>query len=190
MNFAGIKNSTTGVITMKKKQFIIILLVLAFVMPVAMAAITYYFGTFQMGGTIAYSDVYFTNGDDTSAITGTIGTNETTFTATALPMVAGVEVYVDEAVNITNGGSAAHSVTLALLSEDFGTEVIEVKVILVEADGTEHNAVVLDTSGTATTSSTTQSIPNGAEWAVKIYIHLEDDAETASRTLSLTLSYT
>jgi len=175
---------------MKKKQFIIMLLMLAFVMPVAMAAITYYFGTFSMGGNIAHSDVYFTSGDDTSAITGTIGTNETTFTATGLPMVAGVDVIITEAVNITNGGGAAHSVTLALASEDFGAECTLIEISLVDIDGTEYHAVVLDGTGNPTTSSTTQSIPAGEEWTVKIEIHLDDDAEVASRTITLTLSYT
>jgi hypothetical protein len=175
---------------MKKKQFIILLLALAFVMPVAMATITYYFGTFSMSGNIAHSAVYFTSGDDTSAISGTIGTNETTFTATGLPMVAGVDIIINEAVNITNGGGSAHSVTLALASENFGSECTQIKVTLVDIDGTEYDAVVINDAGTATTSSTTQSIPAGEEWAVKIEIHLDDDAGVAARTITLTLSYT
>ncbi len=125
-------------------------------MPVAMAAVTYYLGTFSMGGTIAYSDVYFTNGDDTSAITGVIGTNETSFTATTLPMVPGVNIIIQEAVNITNGDSSAHTITLALATENFGADCKDIKVILVKADGSEVNAVVLNDAGVATTSSATE----------------------------------
>ena len=176
---------------MKKKQFFILLFILSFVMPVAFASITYYLGTFSMSGTIATSDVYFTSGDDTSAISGTIGTNTSSFTATALPLVAGVNVIVTEAVNITNGDSSSHSVTLALSTENFGSECTQIKVILVEDDGsTEHDAVVIDTSGTATTSSTTQTIPAGEDWIVKLEIELDADATAVARSITLTLSYT
>jgi len=143
-----------------------------------------------MSGTIATSDVYFTAGDDTGTISGTIGTNASSFTATALPLVAGVNVIVTEAVNITNGGSS-HSVTLALSTENFGSECTQIKVILVEDDGTtEHDAVIIDTNGDNTTSSTTQTIPAGEEWIVKLEIELDADATAVARSITLTLSYT
>ena len=163
---------------------------LAFVMPVAMAAITYYFGTFQMSGTIAASKVLFTDGADTSAIGGTVGTGNATFTATGLPMVAGVDIIIDQAVKIKNIDSIAHGVTLAWTSDTFAAECTLIRVILVAPNATEYEAVVLDGSGAVTTTSTSVNMINGTVWVVKIEIHLDDDASVAARAIVLQLSYT
>ena len=171
----------------KKKKFLLATLVLAIILPYVSASIIYYMDS-SFSNTIGTSDIKFTSGADTSSISGTIGANGSSFTATGLPLIAGVEARVSIAVNITNTIASSRTINLQLNTEDFGTELTQLKVYLVEVDGTEHLAVELDGSGTATTSTSgDQTIPASSIWSVKIITEMDPTAAATSKTLSLLL---
>lgn len=116
---------------------------------------------------VAVPDIIFTTGSDTGSIGGSIGTNGTTFTATAVPLGVGSNVTIQEAVNLTNTDAVnPHSIIGAeVLSEDFGSSLNKLSIyvnngtrqLFISLDGT--GAVVYEFSGTL-------SMPASAEWSI------------------------
>lgn len=174
----------------KKKYFLLLFLLLSFAIPVTMAAVTYYLD-FSASGTVSEAVVQFTSAGDTSSISGSIGSNGSSFTTSSLPLVAGVEIIIDEAVNITNSDSSAHTITFELLTEDFGTDCTNITIAIVEADGTENLAIYIDGSGVVQTSSSGGlSLPASTDWAVKMYITMDAGIDALARSITCHLSYT
>lgn len=114
-------------------------------------------------------NIIFTSASDTSSISGTVGSNGTTFTATAVPLGVGSNITVQEAVGLTNtDASNPHDITaVVVLSEDFGSTLNQLSIYA--TDGTRKTLLSLDTNGDAVYQfSGTLSIPASAVWTVII----------------------
>ena len=132
--------------------------------------------------------IIFTTGADTSSITGTIGLNGTTFTATAVPLEVGANVTIEQAVNLTNtdGGSSHDIIGAEVASEDFGAE-LDVLGIYVY-NGTRYLLLSLDDSGDVVYEfSGTLSMPASAEWSMIIEGCYDDGTVAGTNTITFNI---
>jgi len=165
---------------MDKKRFYIafVFLMTTLCVPVATGLVYYFLSGTLYTTTSQPATVIFTAGYDTSSIGGSITANGSAFLCT-IPIYASVGVFIDEAVNITNTDSSSHSITLMLDQENFTSDVKNVSIWMVKPDGTKYLSIELDDSGSATTSqSSTVTIPANTDFAVKVYIEMDDDDAT------------
>jgi hypothetical protein len=125
--------------------------------------------------------IIFTSGSDTSSISGTIGSNGTTFTATAVPLEVGSNVTIPEAVNLTNtdAGSAHDIIGAEVLSEDFASELDNLSIYVY--NGTRYLLISLDGTGAVTYEySGTLSMPASAEWSIIVEGCYDDGTATGT----------
>ena len=137
---------------------------------------------------VTVPNIIFTDGSDTSAISGTVGSNGTTFTATAVPLEVGANVTIQEAVNLTNtdSGSSHDIVGAEVVSEDFGTELDALSIYAY--NGTRYLLISLDGTGAVTYEfSGTLSMPASAVWSVIIEGAYDDGTASGSNTISFNL---
>jgi hypothetical protein len=126
-------------------------------------------------------NIIFVSGEDTGSIGGSIGLNGTIFTATTVPLGAGSNITIEQAVRINNTDTSAHNVTGAqVVTEDYGTELNKLSIYL--SDGaTRYLLVNLNTSGVVTYEfSSNITIP--AATAYDVIIEGMYDDGTASGT--------
>ena len=145
--------------------------------------------------TIGTAEVKFIAGANTTTMGGSdaINTAGTTVTFDQIPNIKpNAETTYEQAVNITNGGSAAKNITLTLESTtgNFSTNFDYLNITIIAANGTElGNDIQLVSSGTnVTTSGTISSITNGETWTVRWIINTKADAvngESFSVTLKV-----
>ncbi len=163
-------------------------LVLLSVLMVSFAsAATIYTLTATLTTTATVPNIIFTTGSDTGSISGSIGSNGTTFTATAVPLAVGSNVTIQEAVNLTNtdAGSSHDIVGAEVLSEDFGTEIDVLSIYVY--NGTRYLLISVDGTGAVTYEfSGTLSMPASAVWSVIVEGCYDDG--TASGTTN-TISF-
>ena len=130
-------------------------------------------------------NIIFTDGSDTSSISGTVGSNGTTFTATAVPLEVGSNVTIQEAVNLTNtDGVNPHDIVgVEVLSEDFGAELDVLSIYVY--NGTRYLLMSLDGTGAVTYEfSGTLSMPASAVWSIIIEGAYDDGTASGSNTIS------
>jgi hypothetical protein len=149
------------------------------------SAATIYTLTATITTQVTVPNIIFASGSDTSAISGTIGTNGTTFTATAVPLAVGSNVTIQEAVRLNNTDATnPHDITGAeVLSEDFGAELTALTIYVY--NGTRYRLLSIDGTGTTTYEfSGTLSMPASASWTVIIEGAYDDGTTSGSNTLS------
>ena len=143
--------------------------------------------------TIGTAGVKFVAGANTTTMGGgnAINAAGTTVTFGQIPNIEPSQtVTYDQAVNITNGGSAAKNITLTLdsITGNFSTNFDYLNITIIAANGTAlGNSVELVSSGTnVTTSGVISSITNGETWTVRWIMNTKASA-TIGESISVTL---
>jgi len=132
--------------------------------------------------------IIFTTGADTGSITGTIGLNGTTFTATNVPLEVGANVTIEQVVNLTNtdGGSSHDIIGAEVASEDFGAELYVLGIYVY--NGTRYLLLSLDDSGDVVYEfSGTLSMPASAEWSMIIEGCYDDGTVAGTNTITFNI---
>jgi hypothetical protein len=137
------------------------------------------------------SPVILSNGDDTSTCGGSLSTNATQVTFTSIPLAVESNITITELVNVTNGDTSAHDVSISVNSEDFGTSLSTLSLYLVSPSSTETLVIQLDDSGDVTTEDITVSVPASEEYAIKLIGCYDSGTSTLeSNTMTLALQVT
>lgn len=168
----------------KKVAFGVAFVVLALLIPMTSATITYLTrGSFNR--TIAAPDVIFKTGADTTGISGSITADGSTFSATGLPLVSGTQVTVDEAVKIRNNMTETPVwVKLSVYSESFDGEC---KAISIYVGG--DLAISFGDDGSYSNLMSYTQLTGGSELTVKIVTEMDADVELTSESLVLHLEW-
>ena len=138
---------------------------------------------------IGLASVYFTEGSDTSTLSGEISSTNTTVNFGAISIEPGQTLTYNEAVNITNQAGTTKMINLSLyeLTGQFSANFEYIEVSVVATNGTTvGNAINITSSGSNVTSTGLISMPNGAEWAIKLVVKAKATA-TPSASVSIKL---
>ena len=138
---------------------------------------------------IISASVYFTEGSNTTTLGGVIGSTGTTVDFGTISIEPGQTLTYDEAVNITNQAGTTKMINLSLyeLTGQFSANFEYIEISVVAANGTTvGNAINITSSGSNVTSTGLISMPNGAEWAIKLVVKAKATA-TPGASVSITL---
>jgi hypothetical protein len=169
----------------RKIRMGLIALILSSLFITTVSAAIYFqiISTMSLQATVSW--VIFTNGEDTATCGGDLTTN-TSATFSSIPISVGSNITITQLVNITNTHSSAHTVTISVSSENFGSELSTLLLYLVSPSNAQTLAVKINGSGTVVTQNVQVSIPNGQVWAIEL-IGCYDAGTPGSQSNSMTL---
>ena len=170
----------------KRKAALLVLLLSAFLITTASAAI-YYQLTAQMTIKVGWSKVVFVDGSDTPACGGDTVTNNVSVSFSDVPLTIASNITITELVNVTNSDSNPHDVNVTVGSHNFDTILNLLLLYLVSPSGSETLVVEMDTGGNIVTQGVQVTIPASEEWAIKL-IGCYDIGTSESQSNSLTLN--
>ena len=170
----------------KSKAALLVLLLSAFLITTASAAI-YYQIMASMTFQVSVSPVAFTNGSDTDTCGGDTVTNNASITFSSIPLPIGANITITELVNLTNSDTSnPHYVKVNVSSVDFAATLDVLLLYLVSPSGSETLVVKIDDAGAVETEGVEVNIPAGEVWAMKLVgCYDADPGGTNSMTLSL-----